>query len=1005
MPTAASSPTLLGLYINSFKPGSSTSPYKNLLGSTSANNGDYSGGNKLTDLYNYTAQYGYNYALFYDMDRATFTSNSNTEEFIPNTNNFGKRLLDTLMPQAHAAGLTTRSMVMDVYNPFTSLNTGSFNGYSGISDVVRVVDYNNYTSNDPTKIFEYVTLETEFWNFKYTTNALPGNVKLLNNPTTGEIRNDNTGTTVFTTLGLSVKDFVLVNNEWRQIVQISSSFILVDRKWNVPTTSAPWAVSIGSGDETVDYETYLWRVRRCILYIAQVGASLKMDLYVAFPKSQAGIKQLAKLYQAGVYRINLTNYALNATPRWSLIDAGTYGPGNSVYKRVSDDICSDGVPRNLGMILSMEKATNNNGPNPTRDTSFNFSGLFAEGKSITPHSISTDFKAVDITNAAITCVGCVTPIFDPPVTYNPLSLDEIWQYSAESPPTGGTCPACYPAKGSLTFNEVISGGGTVATLLDTNITFDTMVIFDQEFIRQLNITPAIALSLNISGTDVTCNGFTDGTATVSASGGIGPYTYLWDDLFTSTTSSINGLPPGTYTCIVTDSVANSDSISVTIGEPAIIGFDNTTTEADCAGNNGSIRIHTVVGGSGAYSYSVVPTGITPTVWVGNPLFTGLSAGTYDAYVASGDPSNSCWSTPLTFLIGSGSSFTISQAHTNVTCNGGNNGSITITPTPSGSYTYNLYDAFSTLVQSNTTGIFNNLSAKSYTVTGVNTTGCDSNTLSITITEPTIVSSTEEVTLSECYNSGDALVQMTASGGNSPYEYFLTYPGGIENSNSTGLFNNLVPGTYSYYVLDTNGCSSILYIFTVAQTPPITPIYTVVQIPEGETSGGSITLESITGGNTPYNYSWSNGANTASISNLTSGTYTVTINDNNDCDVSYTFHIRTECDNLSLDAFKVQIFKIQCCSGQLSKKYIKYIQAGREDLAQKTLEDLKILTLILDAVKCVENPGDEICFTCLDLINLFDQVKTICSCDCCEQADNQNYNVTFNENTNQLDIID
>ena len=56
MPTANSSPGTLGLYINSFtKRSSSTNPYKQLLGTDGY--GNYSGGNKLTDLFNYTSQY------------------------------------------------------------------------------------------------------------------------------------------------------------------------------------------------------------------------------------------------------------------------------------------------------------------------------------------------------------------------------------------------------------------------------------------------------------------------------------------------------------------------------------------------------------------------------------------------------------------------------------------------------------------------------------------------------------------------------------------------------------------------------------------------------------------------------------------------------------------------------------------------------------------------------------------------------------------------------------
>jgi len=1004
MPSAASSPTLLGLYINSFKPGNSTSPYKDLLGSTSANNGDYINGNKLTDLYNYTAQYGYNYALFYDMDRSTFTASGNSEQFIPNTNNVGKRLLDVLMPQAHAAGLTTRSMVMDVYNPNNpSMITGPFNGYNGISDVIRVVDYNTYTGNAADKIFHYVTLETEFWNFKYTTNSLPGNVKTSNGAITGQIQNVSGGTTNFTTLGLSVRDFVLVNSEWRQIVSISSTVILVDRRWNSVTNSASWEVSIGSGDETVDYETYLYRVGKCITYINQVGSSLKMDLYVAFPGVQGGIKQLARLYQAGVDRINLTNYALNAKPRWSLIDAGSYGPGGSSYKRVSDDICSDGVSRKLGMILSMEKATNNNGPNPTRDTGFNFSGLFAEGKSITPHSNGTDFRAVDAGNLPITCQGCATPIFDPGVTYNPLSLDEMWQYSAETPPSGGICPACYPTAGSLTFNEVIAGGGTVATLLDTHITFDTMVIFDQEFMRQLDITPAIALNLSITGTNLTCNGSDDGTATVGVSGGVAPYTYLWDDPSASTTASITGLAPGTYSCTVTDSAATSDSISITITEPSVISFTATPSSADCAGLNGGMSITGVSGGTTPYLYSVVPTG-SLKVWTGSSTRTGLAAGIYDVSVASGDPNAGCFIT-VQRTVASASSFTISESHTNITCNGNSNGSITLTPTPSGSYTYNLYNVSSVLVQSNTTGVFNNLGPGSYTTSGVNSLGCTSNILGLTITQPSVVAvSTVEIVSPDCYLASNGSIEVSASGGTGPYSYTITYPTGLIISNSSGIFLNLRSGTYAVYAEDANGCTSSISFLTVDDPDPIVVDYSVTQPIAGSTTTGSITLQSISGGTAPIEYLWSTGATTESITDLSPGTYTVIITDNNNCNLTRTFTIRLECDSFSLEEMKILAYKAQCCAGDLAVKYINAVREGREDKTEKLLNDLKTLTMIIDTLYCTQNPGSESRITCEEVQNLIDLVNNICDCDCCKDPNYQTINVTYDPETGSINQI-
>jgi hypothetical protein len=1006
MPSAASTPTLLGLYINSFKRPSGAAqennPYKWLLGTD--NLGAYPSGNKLTELYNYTSQFGYNYGIFYDLDGSPFVGGSQ-EAFVAGTPGSGNQLLDILMPQAHAAGLTTRSAVMTIFNPFNTINTGDFNGYDGIADVVKIIAYNTYTGNAANKIFHYVSCETEFWNFHYDTTPLPNNVRIRNNGTTGEIVNDPSGSMDFTTLGLSIKDFVVVNNQWRQIVSIGTNIVLVDRDWNVPTTSAPWAASNGNGngEGQVDYITYLHRITQCIKYIDSLSNALKVDLYIAFPKEEGGIQQLAKLYQAGVERINLTNYALNARPRWSLIDAGSYGPGGSSYKRVSDDIVSDGVLRNLGQIMSAESATLNNNKvcAGSSHTNFNFSGYFFEGRSVLPHTNGTDWRAIDgggNINTSCSCGGCTSiGLVKPDVTYNPLSLDEIWQYTAEVPPAG----AGYPAAGSSTFNEIITAGGTMGTNLDSFINFDTMIIFDQEFMRQLIITPAVALNLSTTSTNLTCNGSDDGTATVSVVSGVAPYTYLWDDAGASTTASITGLPPGTYTVEVTDAAATVETASVTITEPAVISFTATVVDADCAGLNGSITISSVFGGA-PYQYSVVTTGGTK-VWTGLLSYTGLPAGVYDVSVATGDPTAGCFVTVQRTIL-TGSSFTISEAHTNITCNGGSNGTITLTPTPAGTYTYNLYNSLPSLVQTNATGVFNNLLPAAYTASAVNSLGCTSNTLSITITQPTTISASAVSASPTCYLGVDGTVTITASGGTGSLTYTLFDTSGNTVTQGSGSFTGLAPGVYGYYVEDASGCTSNISTITVLETGRIDPVYEVTQIPQGETTGGAITLIAISGGTNPYTYLWSTGATTASITSLTPGEYIVDIEDAEGCTVRLTFNIRVECDNLTYNEYKVHIYKAQCCAGNLAKKFVRLAKQGNKKEASEIMHKLSILTMILRSIRCDDNPGNEYCFTCEDMILLIENIKNICNCDCCDEIGEETVTVTFNSDTNQLDII-
>ncbi|PSJ72839.1 hypothetical protein C7N43_32180 [Sphingobacteriales bacterium UPWRP_1] len=153
--------------------------------------------------------------------------------------------------------------------------------------------------------------------------------------------------------------------------------------------------------------------------------------------------------------------------------------------------------------------------------------------------------------------------------------------------------------------------------------------------------------------------------------------------------------------------------------------------------------------------------------------------------------------------------TLAEVHTNVSCNGGANGTITVTPTPStGAYTYTWSAGGST---SNTaTG----LSAGTYTVTAT-LNGCSA-TISVTLTQPTaLTASIINVTQPNCLNgvsadNGSATVSVT--GGTSPYSYLWT--GGA----TTATVSNLAPGSYSVTVTDFNNCTVVLTNALVLNTP-------------------------------------------------------------------------------------------------------------------------------------------------------------------------------------------
>ena len=76
-------------------------------------------------------------------------------------------------------------------------------------------------------------------------------------------------------------------------------------------------------------------------------------------------------------------------------------------------------------------------------------------------------------------------------------------------------------------------------------------------------------------TDVSCNGGSDGSATVAASGGTSPYTYLWSD--GQSTASANGLSAGTYTATITDANGCISTTTATISEPTVLSGATAST--------------------------------------------------------------------------------------------------------------------------------------------------------------------------------------------------------------------------------------------------------------------------------------------------------------------------------------------------------------------------------------------------------------------------------------------
>ncbi len=149
----------------------------------------------------------------------------------------------------------------------------------------------------------------------------------------------------------------------------------------------------------------------------------------------------------------------------------------------------------------------------------------------------------------------------------------------------------------------------------------------------------------------------------------------------------------------------------------------------------------------------------------------------------------------------------------------------------------------------------------------------------------------------CNGGADGSIEVTVKNGTAPFNYAFD-----ESSQDIGTFGNLASGRYEVEVTDANGCSTIL---PVEITAPEAITVTAETTDSNSISGnGSISLK-IEGGTGEYSFSWSNGATSASLSDLELGEYTVTIVDEAGCSITESYTIGGITSNR--EAFTVNLF--------------------------------------------------------------------------------------------------
>lgn len=365
-----------------------------------------------------------------------------------------------------------------------------------------------------------------------------------------------------------------------------------------------------------------------------------------------------------------------------------------------------------------------------------------------------------------------------------------------------------------------------------------------------------------------CNGQCNGSATVSLGGTLNPpYNYLWSNGSntsgsSSTTNTVNSLCAGTASVTVTDNLGCSVAASVNLTAPTALTANTTTISAHCNHADGSITVN-VAGGTPSYTYAWSGSASGQTTATASNLVPG-------SYTVTVTDSHGCTITS-TGTIGNLSGVVASiSSQTNVSCNGGTNGTATATGT-GGNLPYSYLWPASAANQTGSTA--SNLAANTYIVTVTDANGCTS-TASVTITQPIVVTATiSTFSNTLCNGSCDGTATATGGGGTPPYTYLWS------NSQTSATATGLCANTYNVTVNDANNCTATTTV-TINHPTAVTASATSVSSHCGQSDGSASATAS--GGTPPYNYAWSNGQNTQNITGLVAGSYTVTATDANGC---------------------------------------------------------------------------------------------------------------------------
>ena len=466
----------------------------------------------------------------------------------------------------------------------------------------------------------------------------------------------------------------------------------------------------------------------------------------------------------------------------------------------------------------------------------------------------------DANGCVITCSSVVgePDVLNAVVTAFDETLVNGCNGSAIATPIGGTPPYTYEWSDSQTDSTAIDLCAAIysVTVTDANgCEFTTSVVINP---------PTCDLDVDVTGTDVSCNTGTDGTATATpiTQQNNTPFTYEWNN--GDTTQTISGVTAGPYSVVVTDSIGCEASGSVVVSEPTALTVGTSVIDEQTFGGCDGSATANPTGGTPPYTYEWDDADIQTT-----QTAEDLCPGMYSVTVTDANGCEETVTITVNPLLCTG--FSVAVNTERLSCFEAGDGSATAVVTGGiAPFTYSWDNGGSA-------SSISALAADTYTVIVTDAVNC-SQTVSGNVIQPALLEAATAVDNVSCNGVANGVVELTVTGGTTPYDFDW------DNGATTEDLEDLGPGAYNVLVTDENGC-------TTTASAEVTELDTLqassvdVNPTCFEGNDGSIDL-TISGGLGPYLVAWDNGANTEDISDLSAGTYVATIVDQNGCIYTY-----------------------------------------------------------------------------------------------------------------------